>query len=95
MKFISDKIFNETNSLEELENKMNSFKDGKRITDSSTEEVLERYEAFKEELHKRIPQFDDITLIEIFGNMDTLMAMYEWKEFYNFMALLEFEVKKK
>jgi hypothetical protein len=79
---ISDKILNNTESLEELFGLFNN------------DNLLDNYNYFKEYLSKELPHLthDDILKFDYF--FSKIKEIYEWHNIHEFMAGIEFEERK-
>lgn len=95
MKRISQKVFNECNSLEDLVNKMNSLVDGTKINRvGEYRDFKNRLQGFKETINKLFPEltFEDILFIDNYYMK--MKELYNWYNSEDLLTALEFELEK-
>ena len=95
MKRISQKVFDECNSLEDLVNKMNSLVDGTKINRvGEYRDFKNRLQGFKETINKLFPglTFEDILFIDNYYMK--MKVLYNWYNSEDLLTALEFELEK-
>lgn len=92
---ISEKILNETQSLEELVEKMGTTKDGRKLSGmDDTQDFLNRFQMFKEMLQRELPDFTTEEILKVVNNIRNIMKIREWYNADYFLDCLEFEIRK-
>jgi hypothetical protein len=79
---ISDKILNNTESLEQFFKLFNN------------ENLSDNYIYFKEYLNKELPEFSHDEILKFDFFFTKLKEIYEWHNIHEFMAAMEFEERK-
>ena len=95
MKRISQKVFDECNSLEDLVNKMNSLVDGTKINRvGEYKDFKKRFDFFKETVNKIFPELSLEDVLFIDKHYMEMRALYSWYNYDDLLAALEFEIEK-
>ena len=95
MKRISQKVFDECNSLEDLVNKMNSLIDGTKINRvGEYKDFKNRLDFFKETINKIFPALSVEDVLFIDKHYMEMRELYNWYNYDDLLAALEFELEK-
>ena len=96
MKRISDKVFEETKSLEDLVQLMAYDKDGRNYYDiGEPKQFLARYKMFKEMIQRDLPEFtfeEILRFDEYFHKFKD--AVYAWHGSDRMLTCLEYEINQ-
>ena len=95
MKRISQKVFDECNSLEDLVNKMNTLVDGTKINRvGEYRDFKNRLDLFKETINKIFPALSVEDILFIDNHYMKMKELYNWYNSEDLLAALEFELEK-
>lgn len=97
MKRISDKVFQETKTLEDLVNLMAYTKDGRMYADvGEPKHFILRYQMFKEMLEKELPEFTIEEILKFDEHFYKFKEIvYSWYGSDKMLTCLEYEERKK
>ena len=89
---ISDKVFRELNSLDDLIIKMGTTKEGHKVNGiGEPNEFKQRLEMFRKFLKTKLPEFTEEELLKIDMYFFNLRDIYEWHNVHNLFTALEYE----
>ena len=95
MKRISQKVFDECNSLEDLVNKMNTLIDGTKINRvGEYKNFKKRFDFFKETISKIFPELSLEDVLFLDNHYMEMRELYNWYNYDDLLAALEFELEK-
>lgn len=93
---ISDKVFNDLKSLDDLIIKMGTTKDGYKLSEvGSPSEFKLRFKHFKEHLKKEIPELTEEEILKFDKYYHKFKSVFVWHGAQYFLAALEYELRKK
>ena len=93
---ISDSVFSELKSLDDLIVLMGTTKDGYKISGvGEPHEFKSRLDWFKEYLKIELPEFSEEELLKFDKYFYKLRKMYEWHDLHHFLSAIEYELRNK
>ena len=91
---ISEKVFNELKSLDDLIEKMGTTKDGYKISGvGEPNDFKNRLEYYKQHLKTELPDFSIEELLKIDRHFQKLKKMYDWYGSDYMLTAIEYEVR--
>ena len=91
---ISEKVFNELKSLDDLIEKMGTTKDGYKISGvGEPNDFKNRLEDYKQHLKTELPDFSIEELLKIDRHFQKLKKMYDWYGSDYMLTAIEYEVR--
>ena len=93
MKRISQKVFDECNTIEDLVNKMNTTTDGNKINRMGSD-FNYRLDVFKEYLNTILPELTLEQILFIDEYSIKIKEIYNWYGIQDLLSLIEFQLEK-
>lgn len=94
MKLISDKVYNELESLDDLIYKMSHTLDGREIHGvGNIEAFKQRFDMFKEFLKRNIPELTFEEILKFHEYHEKFRSIYEWCNVEYLLTALEYETR--
>ena len=91
---ISEKVFNELKSLDDLIEKIGTTKDGYKISGvGEPDDFKNRLEYYKQHLKTELPEFSIEELLKIDRHFQKLKKMYDWYGSDYMLTAIEYEVR--
>lgn len=91
---ISEKIFNNLQSLDDLITKMGTTKDGYKISGvGEVDDFKSRMVSFKDFLKKELPEFTEEEILKFDKYFQKFRKIYEWHSVEYFLTAMEYEIK--
>lgn len=91
---ISESVFNDLKSLDDLITKMGTTKDGYKIIGvGEPDDFKSRLKYFKEFLKKELPEFTEEDILKFDKHFQKFRKIYEWYGVEYFLTAMEYEVR--
>lgn len=91
---ISESVFSDLKSLDDLITKMGTTKDGcKNISVGEPYDFKSRLRYFKEFLKKELPEFTEKDILKFDKHFQKFRKIYEWNGAEYFLTAMEYEVR--
>lgn len=91
---ISESVFSDLKSLDDLITKMGTTKDGYKISGvGELDDFKSRMKYFKEFLKKELPEFSDEDILKFDKHFQKFRKIYEWYSVEYFLTAMEYEVR--
>lgn len=93
---ISDEVFNDLKSLDDLIIKMGTTKDGYKLSEvGEPNEFKSRFNYFKEHLKTEIPELTEEEILKFDKYYHKFKSVFVWYGAQYFLTALEYELRKK
>ena len=91
---ISDSVFNDLKSIDDLIIKMGTTKDGHKISGvGAPKDFKLRMGLFKEFLKKELPEFSEEEILKIDKHFHTIRKIYDWYGAEYFLTAIEYSIR--
>ena len=91
---ISEKVYSDLKSLDDLINKMGTTKEGFKISDvGEPADFKLRFNSFKEFLKKELPEFSEEDILKFDNYFHKFRNIYSWNGADYFLTAMEYEVR--
>lgn len=93
---ISENVFNNLKSLDDLIIKMRTTKNGNIVSSIEEPNIFKsRLKHFKQFLKKELPEFSEQEILKFDKYFYKLKKIYEWRDIEYFLAVIEYEIRNK
>lgn len=93
---LSESVYNDLKSLDDLIIKMGTTKDGYKTNGvGEPDDFKSRMEGFKEFLKKELPEFTEEDILKFDKHFQKFRKIYEWYGAEYFLTIMEYEVRNK
>jgi len=91
---ISESVFSDLKSLDDLINKMGTTKDGYKINGvGEPDDFKSRFKYFKEFLKRELPEFTEEDILKFDKHFQKFRKIYEWCGAEYFLTAMEYEAR--
>lgn len=91
---ISESVFSDLKSLDDLIVKMGTTKDGYKISDvGEPDDFKSRMKYFKEFLKRELPEFTEEDILKFDKHFQKFRKIYEWRGAEYFLTAMEYEAR--